>query len=100
MWSGYSCSAVFIGGVADRLGFDRPTFCIPFSAGLCCRYPRCRIGKRYNRFLVVSDIYKYCHLALKAGAIGDRLAMFVMFIIAPIAAGLALWIGLVFLLPL
>ena len=51
-------------------------------------------------FLVVSDIYKYCHLALKAGAIGDRLAMFVMFIIAPIAAGLALWIGLVFLLPL
>ena len=51
---------MFIGGVADRLGFDRPAFCILFSVGLCCRYPRCRIGKRYNRSLVVSDIYKYC----------------------------------------
>ena len=69
---------------------DRPPVS-PFSVGLRCRCPRCGIGKLFNLFLIVSDIYEHCDLALKAAASGDRSAVFVMFIIAPIATGLALW---------
>ena len=45
----------------------------------------------WQLFLIVSDIYEHCDLALKAAASGDRSAVFIMFIIAPIATGLVLW---------
>lgn len=88
MWSGYSCSAAFIGGVADLLGFDRPATRITVFCRIALPMPQIW---HWQLFLIVSDIYEHCDLALKAAASGDRSAVFVMFIIAPIATGLVLW---------
>lgn len=72
----------------------------PFAVGLRCRCPRCGIGKLYDGFLAVADVCEHCDLDLKAAASGDGPAVFVMFVVAPIATVLALWVDAVFAPPM
>lgn len=64
----------------------------PFSAGLRCRCPRCGIGRLFHGLLAVNDRCEACGLDLKSADSGDGPAVFVMFIIGPIAVGLAFWL--------
>lgn len=63
----------------------------PFSAGLRCRCPRCGVGRLYKGLLTVNETCETCGLDLKAEDSGDGPAVFVIFIIGPIAVGLAFW---------
>lgn len=64
----------------------------PFWAGLRCRCPRCGTGRLYKGLLAVNDTCSNCGLDLKAEDSGDGPAVFVIFIIGPIAVGLAFWL--------
>ena len=72
----------------------------PFSVGLRCRCPRCGIGRLYDGFLTVAAKCDHCSLDLRAAASGDGPAVFVMFAVAPIVTGLALWVDAVFAPPM
>jgi uncharacterized protein (DUF983 family) len=49
--------------------------------------------------LTVADRCRHCGLDLKAAASGDGPAVFVMFVVAPIATVLALWVDSVYAPP-
>ena len=48
----------------------------------------------------MADVCEHCDLDLKAAASGDGPAVFVMFVVAPIATVLALWVDAVFAPPM
>lgn len=68
------------------------SFVSPFRAGLACRCPRCGEGRLYSGFLTVASACDACDLDYSKVDSGDGPAVFVIFIIGAIAAGLALWV--------
>ena len=64
----------------------------PVSAGLRCRCPRCGVGPLFRGLLTVNDICAHCGFDLKAEDSGDGPAVFVIFIVGPVAVGLAFWL--------
>lgn len=72
----------------------------PFAAGLRCRCPRCGTGPLYDGFLTVAESCSHCGLDLRAAASGDGPAVFVMFVVAPVVTGLALWVDAVYAPPM
>lgn len=68
------------------------SFVSPFRAGLTCRCPRCGEGRLYSGFLTVAKGCDTCDLDYAKVDSGDGPAIFVIFIIGAIAAGLALYV--------
>ena len=62
----------------------------PLVVGLRCKYPRCGEGLLFDGFLTVRTRCPRCDLDLSAADSGDGPAVFVIFIVGPIATGLAL----------
>ncbi len=71
----------------------------PWSAGLRCQCPRCGEGALFAGFLELMDRCRVCGLDLSAADSGDGPAVFVIFIVGPIATGLALFAEAVFAPP-
>jgi uncharacterized protein (DUF983 family) len=61
----------------------------PLSAGLGGKCPRCGQGALFKTFLGLNDRCSMCALDLKAADSGDGPAVFVMFIVGPIAVAIA-----------
>jgi len=74
-------------------------FVSPFRAGMTCRCPRCGEGRLYTGFLSVARSCDACDLDFSKVDSGDGPAVFVIFIIGAIAAGLALWVEFNFAPP-
>ena len=71
----------------------------PWTAGLRCRCPRRGNGSLFVGFLTLMDRCQNCGLDLSAADSGDGPAVFVIFIVGPIATGLALFTEAVFAPP-
>ena len=71
----------------------------PWSAGVRCKCPRCGDVSLFVGFLQVMDRCRNCDLDLSAADSGDGTAVFVIFIVGPIATGLALFVEAVFAPP-
>ncbi len=61
----------------------------PFAAGFGCRCPRCGQGPLFKTFLGVNDRCAACGLDLLKADSGDGPAVFVMFIVGPVAVAIA-----------
>jgi uncharacterized protein (DUF983 family) len=61
----------------------------PFTAGLGGKCPRCGQGKLFKTFLGVNDRCATCGLDLLKADSGDGPAVFVMFVVGPIAVAIA-----------
>jgi uncharacterized protein (DUF983 family) len=75
------------------------SFVSPFRAGLSCRCPRCGEGRLFNGFLSVGSACDACDLDYSKVDSGDGPAIFIIFIIGAISAGLALWVEFNFAPP-
>ena len=72
----------------------------PYATGLRCRCPRCGTGKLFAGLLTVAERCTHCDLDLSAQDSGDGPAVFVIFIVGPIATGLAFWVEMSFMPPM
>ncbi|NKB56096.1 MAG: DUF983 domain-containing protein [Alphaproteobacteria bacterium] len=72
----------------------------PYATGLRCRCPRCGVGRLFNGLLTVAARCTHCDLDFSASDSGDGPAVFVIFIVGPIATGLALWVEAAFAPPM
>ena len=80
-----------------------------FTAGLGCKCPRCGRGRLLKGLLEVRESCEVCDLDLSDHDTGDGPAVFVVFLVGAIAAGLALglesafappvWVHLAILVP-
>ena len=71
----------------------------PLVLGLQCKCPRCGEGPLFDGFLTVRTRCPICDLDLSIADSGDGPAVFVIFIVGPIATGLALLTESIFTPP-
>ena len=71
----------------------------PLAAGLRSKCPRCGEGQLFDGFLTVKARCQRCDLDLSIADSGDGPAVFVIFIVGPVATGLALLTESIFTPP-
>ena len=71
----------------------------PLAAGLRSKCPRCGEGQLFDGFLTVKARCQRCDLYLSIADSGDGPAVFVIFIVGPVATGLALLTESIFTPP-
>ena len=71
----------------------------PLAVGLRCKCPRCGEGPLFDGFLTIRKRCQKCNLDLSIADSGDGPAVFVIFIVGPIATGLALLTESIFTPP-
>jgi uncharacterized protein (DUF983 family) len=71
----------------------------PFRAGLSCKCPACGEGKLFKGFLDIEEACTVCGQDYSAVDSGDGPAVFIIFIVGAIVAGLAVWTELTFSPP-
>jgi uncharacterized protein (DUF983 family) len=71
----------------------------PLVVGLRCKCPQCGEGPLFDGFLTIRKRCQKCNLDLSIADSGDGPAVFVIFIIGPIATGLALLTESIFTPP-